>query len=197
MTEMHRFRVRLGGWTGAPGLNTWYMRYPAPIIPDDLAADAVLLRTAYDALKGKLAQGVTVDIDPIVDQLNDSTGTLTGSVAITPPAQVVGTDTGRQLSRATMVLARLNTDAIVDGRRLRGRIFLGPAGSSCLDTNGQVTAATVTAVSSAFAGLLDVVAGRIVVWHRPTSPGGSDGTTGFVQNVGCKPVPAVLRSRRD
>jgi hypothetical protein len=195
--NMYRYRVNLGGWTGAPGLNTWYVRFAALPIIADVQGVADLLRTGYDSLKGKFGTGYTVDIDPQVDVIEDTTGLLQSSTVITPPAQVVGTDTGKQVSRATHILARLNTDSVINGRRLKGRIFLGPISSSGMDLNGQITAATMASVSTAFSGLIDLVGGRLVVWHRPSSAGSADGDSGFVQSVTCKPVPATLRSRRD
>lgn len=195
--NMYRYRINLQGWSGAPGLNTVYVRFAALPVIEDYQAVAELLKTAFDSLKTYYIAGVTINIDPQVDVIDDTTGTLQTSAVITPPATVTGTSSNSQTSRAQMVLARLKTDAVVNGRRLQGRLFIGPIGGSGVDYNGTITSTLGNAVSSAFSGLLDVAGGRIVVWHRPTSPGASDGTSGFVQSVGYKPVPAQLRSRRD
>jgi hypothetical protein len=195
--NLYRFRVELDGWQGAPGLNTYYIRFVDTPSTADLEGIAGLLRTAYDGLKLYLINGLTIKVNPGVDVIRDTDGVLQSAQAITPPATVTATSSATQVSRATMALARLNTDAVVDGRRLRGRIFLGPVSASAISADGSLAPAMVTAIAGMYSGLLDVVSGRIVVWHRPSSRGATDGDSGFVQSVSAKPVPAVLRSRRD
>lgn len=195
--NMYRFRANLGGFTGAPGINTYFIRYPAEPIAAEVQESANLLRSAYVDMSLYIAGGVTVNIDPQVDVIRDTDGVLQSSSVITPPLTVTGQGSQNKVSRATQLVARYDTDAVVAGRRLRGRSFIGPASGDALNADGSVATAAITAVSSAFDGLLDVLEGRLVVFHRPSVPGASDGTSGFVQSVGCKPLPGVLRKRRD
>jgi hypothetical protein len=108
------------------------------------------------------------------------------------------------MSRATMGKLQFHTDAIVDGRRVRGGPFLGPLGTNALTSNGHVSASFDDAVRTAFDGLMNalpVTAARLAVFQRPreAAPGVTArvGSFGHVQSVSLKQAPAVLRSRRD
>jgi len=195
--NMYRYRVNLDGWQGAPGVNTLYFRHAAVPTIEDAQQVADLIKTAYDSLKAWYVSGVKITVDPNVDVIQDSDGKLQTSTVIVPPATVTGSGATTTTSRATMALAKFNTDAVVNGRRLRGRSFLGPIAAQGVATDGTLTTAFGTAILSAYNGLLDIAGGRLVVWHRPSAPGAQDGTSGFVQNVTYKTLPAVLRSRRD
>jgi hypothetical protein len=197
MPDIHRYRVALTGWNGAPGVNTLYIRFEAIPFIEDVQGVADLIRTSYESLKDYYAQGVQIQVEPEVQVIDSATGTLVSGEAIVPGAAITAAATA-SLSRATMMLARLNTDKVIEGRRLRGRIYLGPVANSAMSSDGSISAAARTAISTAFNGLVGAVGeGRLVVWHRPSGEGASDGDYGEVQTVSAKPLPAVLRSRRD
>jgi hypothetical protein len=195
MPELHRFRVDLGGWIGAPGVNTLYFRYP--LGTGDLDSVAGLIRTAYDSLKAYFPAGMTATVNSEVAVIDSATGLLQHGEVLEPPAQVVGTAGSASSSRAVMALARLHTQKVIDGRRVRGRIFLGPIATTAMAADGSISSAVRNAIGTAFGGLIDVAGANLVVWHRPTAPGASDGDYGTVTSVIGAPLPEVLRSRRD
>ena len=195
--NVYRYKVALNGWTGGPGLTLWHCRFATVPIISDVQGFADLIKSAYQVIAEYVVSGVTIKVQPDVEIFDDATGTLVDAAAITPPATITGAATGKNMSRATMIVARLNTDGIHRGHRVHGRHFLGPIGSGALDQNGQIDSLVPPKIVTAYAGVTDLVGGRLVVWSRPSSHGAGDGTSSFVQSVGVMPVPGVLRSRRD
>jgi len=195
--NIYRFRVNLSGWDGGPGLNTYFARWAALPVIEDVQSFANQIASAYTTMQDNHPAGTVATLDPEVDVLDDATGTLQTKAVITPPAAVGGSGSGQNCSRATMIKARFQTDAVVNGRVLRGGVFLGPIHAFVIDATGNITPTAMGRVTTAFNGMLDVAGGRLVVWHRPSAKGASDGTSGFVQTVSAWHKPAVLRSRRD
>lgn len=100
-----------------------------------------------------------------------------------------------------MVKAQYRTDLIQDGRRVRGGVYFGPIDGQGVALDGSVPVGVQQAVITAHSGLIDAGFGRLMVYRRPVHDlGGAlvrPGVAGHVQAVTVKPVPAVLRSRRD
>jgi len=195
--NIYRFRVELAGWEGAPGVSTYFARWPAVPVLENVQAFADGLRAAYQTMSGLLLTGSTATISNEVDVLDDATGQLQTKASVTPPAAVGGAGSGTALSRATMIKVRFQTDAVVNGRVLRGGNYVGPIASAIIDDTGHIRSTAIATVVSAYQGLLDIAGGRLVIWHRPTPDAPASGTSGFVQTVSAWNKPAVLRSRRD
>ena len=87
------------------------------------------------------------------------------------------------------------TGGIVGGRRLRGRTFLVPLHNSTYDTDGTFTSGVLTALTAFQTAMR--AAGPLAVWHRPTTPGGTDGTSYGVIGARVRDRVAFLSSRRD
>lgn len=194
---VYRYKAALGGWQGAPGVTLWHIRFGiGTVTNEDVQNTGTQIRGFYQSLISYFLNGMTVQIEPDVDIFTDTTGEITGTEVISQSV-VTNAGSGNQLSRATMAVSRMVTDKYIGGRNLRGRHFLGPLATNALNTSGQLETAFKSAVVAAYDPLLDVASGRVVIWHRPSSSGASDGDTGFVQNVSMMPAPGVLRSRRD
>jgi phospholipase/lecithinase/hemolysin len=65
------------------------------------------------------------------------------------------------------------------------------------DTDGTLSGAAYTQIKSAADALIAAGAGNFVVWHRPTTKGGTDGSFGPVVSSRLRDKAAVLTSRRD
>ena len=137
--------------------------------------------------------------------LDHATGVLLREEVVTVPPPVPSNVSGghSQLSRADQLNVRLQTDVVRNGRPLRGRHFLGPISDYALTDGGLIASGTINAVTTAYAGILDVAGPlRLVVWGRPIpadadSPhAGSAGTFGHVQKVACAIRPGTLRGRK-
>lgn len=184
------------GWTGGPGLSSYYFYTDNP--PTQTVVDALeaAVNAAYYACRSFLPLGISYQVQQEVRTYDEQNGMQIGDASITAPADpVVGTDNGRQLSRATMMKLRFTTGVFVNGRRIRGGNYFGPLGYTALDTEGQLASAAKSTLTNAFSGLLTVPNAALVVWHRPVD--GAGGATGVVTSVTVGTKPATLRSRRD
>jgi len=139
-------------------------------------------------------------VQPQVDVIADDTGLLVGGLSGGSPVGVVGTNGTAYESIATMALLRMTTAVILRGRRLKGRLFLGPVATPNVTSLGQLLGATGTTVAASFATTLAGSTASVpVIWDRPgkaphpVHPGTSATVTGW----SCPPVLSVLRSRRD
>lgn len=199
MASIARFRTRLTGFQGAPGINTFHALDVGQAMPDQAGIDefSSQLQSMYDDLKAYQVTSQTVTMLPEVDVFDIATGELQARMTIGSTWSLTGSDTISNTSKATMAKFRYRTDAIVNNRILQGGIFYGPLSDGAITNTGDINTTFVNLVTTAHDGLLDVLGPlRLAVWAQP-SPNGSDGAHGYVQSVGCMPVPAVLRSRRD
>lgn len=204
MATIARIQANLAGWTGGPGVSTFYWQFHEGEEIADAGQAATDLRGMYNALKDYIVSGVTINIEPTVDLVEHTTGELVGRFSITPPAGVAGSAGTSASNRATMLKTRFLTSQIRAGRLMRGGVFIGPIGSAAMDTSGQIPTTTINAVSAAFAPILAWPDPGLLVWGRPIpfDPGppmqdAREGAIGYVTSVSCAPRPGTLRSRRD
>lgn len=163
------------------------------------AVDAV--RGFWDAIKALIPNEVTWTVSPVVDQYDWANGALLSSVsAPVPPTSVVATSTSAY-SMASGAKVNLNTANIIDGRRVRGGIFLVPLGSNGYENNGTVLSTARTTINTAANTMRTALTTgglELMVWSRPTSPGPStDGELSQVTAVETSEKTAILRGRRD
>jgi hypothetical protein len=149
------------------------------------------VRAFFDQIKGIFPDDVTISF-PAEVKLLSLAGALLGINPVTPPLNVTGINTSAFMAAAG-VRIDWRTGAIVAGRRLTGRTFLVPTGSTVFDTVGRVTAGNVTAVQTAGNTLQTSLTGSgdLTVWSR---------THAVQHNVVSNSVPtkgSVLRGRRD
>jgi len=198
MTAIQRIRVNWSGFVGAPGVSTFYATDAATLIP--------LLHTYFTALVNVFPNVVRINAELTGDEIESTTGVLTGVWAGGTFAQVSGGSAGVYASPAG-VLQRWDTATILSGRKLRGHTFLVPAASTCFDTSGQVLAGTVTTAQAAAAALITAAAGNMLIYQRPRAARAADGSRPAItaRGGGYGPVsasrigsaPAILSSRRD
>lgn len=198
MTDMAVTKVELGGFTGSPGLNTFHWCAPAHagISQENINDFHDQLATSYAAIAQLFAFGVTWTILPDVDILEAETGTLIGAGTYDGEETQTGTGTGDDnLSRASQVGFQWVTADIVDGRRVRGRTFMGPCSGDVFEGDGSIIAAGQAAWPEDFSGIYDNIGSRLVVWHRPKIA--AAGSVADVTACTISSRPFVLRSRRD
>lgn len=200
MPNVHEFKAILSGFAGAPGVNLFHVAGGAPPVVGDFGDFAGEIASMYNDLNQWLANGVRIDIDPTVKTFDAATGDLLSVTAITPPAPITSTQTPSfsSTSRATQILIRKHTDGLRKNSVVRGHMFLGPAGSSMIDSNGQMRSTATAGAQAAFGGMLDIGGAlRLVVWSRPvTDPNPFPGQISYVQQVSVADVPAIMSSRR-
>lgn len=211
MALLMRVRAASTGWTGGPGLNTFYFGEESSTDPGTPSPDGALLcvnrvRDAWAVGKGIYPTSWSMAISPVVDVLQDTDGELVDSFSVTAPATIVGTSGSGYLPPSTCVLLQLRTLTFADGRKILGRTFMGPV-SATIDADGSPNAAALAVGVNTGAALLDigVTAGPgLRVWRRPraartlpTPLSARDGSSALVTSITVPDKYAVLRSRRD
>jgi hypothetical protein len=202
-----RIRTVLNGWSGGPGLQTFYFNVVGP----DIAAaqdcvDGVRVWWATYA-SVLLYDGATALTDPEVDVINPANGQVTDTIVVAAPLIVTGNGGTALTGPALAGLVRLRTDGFIGGRRVQGRIFVSPLAAASIESSGLM----VEARRLIFAEGMDTLkeqtslSGYPVVWSRPreadplaTPPKEAvDGSMHAITSSTAALKISVLRSRRD
>lgn len=193
--QIARVRVALSGWTGGPGLATFYYR---PEVEDEVPLLAMCQAVAdgvHDAWLGLLTffpAFLNIQVNSPVDVIDSETGLLTASFGITPPSAVVGSAGALSGPQASMLCINYLTDTIINGHRVRGRTFVGPLKAGG-DADGTPTSAQLVQMDE-FGDDLEVTPNHQVIWHRPVN--GAGGAAADVTAHVTADRFAVLTSRR-
>lgn len=184
---MQRRRIHWNGFVGGPGLTTLYAQ-----------AGAVLntpLRAFFQAITPYLPTPTTIHIDAAGDEIDETTGALTGTWTDTTVADTTGSTSGVYAAPAGLIV-EWNTNGLSAHRRVRGKTFIVP--SNQITTAGQPQASALAGIQTAANTLIAAAAApnSLYVWHRP-SPGGSDGLHHVIVSATVPNKVVVLRSRRD
>lgn len=144
-------------------------------------ADAV--EDFLTALDDNLNSSFAWAIDPEVRQLNEATGALQAVIPVTGSGATCGS--GGIYVDVLQGLITWTTGEIVNGRQLRGRMFVPGIEEGRNATTGRPEPTFITAVNTAAAGLIADANTELVVWHRPQAGlGGEIGEvlTGVMRN---------------
>lgn len=204
MGSIQRQRVVWTGFTGSPGLSTFYF------------ADAATAQAALHAFMASVAlvlpSIVRLQIEPGGDVIDETTGALTGIWAGSAQAVIPGNPAGGAYAAPVGALIRWETLAIRSGSRLRGRTYLVPAASSVFDTNGTMESGALATLVTAAGDFIGSVTPNLVVWQRPRGAqvayvdgrgiphkavSGRGGSSAPVILSSVPDEAVVLRSRRD
>lgn len=213
MTSIMRVRAASRGWSGGPGLNTFYFTAHGGPDPDEPIVDDAQLahdrvHDAFAAATGMYPTSWKCLVSPNVDVLSDVNGELTSSFSVDPSAEITGSSGVGFGPTAAMALLRLNTSTFDDGSRIQGRAFLGPVGA-VYDADGSPSSALLTVVNAFATAIQDAGVSLepvLVVWRRPREADSEhlphpvtarDGSRADVTSVTVPDKFAVLRSRRD
>jgi hypothetical protein len=170
VTSVYRCRGILTGWQGAPGLTTAYFDTKAVATAADALTALTRYRGAWDVVKSQLAATITWTPQPAVDVLDVPTGTLVAGFSVIPPAVVVGTGAGVPGAAQVQAGLILDTQGVVNGKRLRGHMDVGPLVAAALGTV-LPPAGVNTAIDAMGVALITVTppaaVAPLVVWSRP------------------------------
>jgi len=183
-------------WTGpsAPLLSTMYFD---PNFGTQNAADAV--RQFWADLNTVIRGTFVAQVNPEVRTLNEVNGQLVAVSAVTT-APVTMTDTGDILDLLQGMI-RFFTDTVVDGRQVKGRIFIPGPTEAVNDATGRPS-------PTAYLGTLTTAAGNLIgdpdsqlqVWHRPLFDADGnlirDGSAHDVTGQQASTAWSYLRTRR-
>lgn len=204
---IQRVRVVGTGWTGAPGLWTFYFqRFSGAGEAMDLE-DAQLgvdrVRQAITDAGWLWPGAMKFNVNAQVDMLDAETGELQSQLVADPGAQQSGLSSDTFGPIPTGVLLSLNTGGVVHGRVVRGRSFFAPCVKQA-DTDGTPRDADRNLAIAFGDALLDngFEGPNAVVWSRPVTVATPtipirDGSAHMITHVSSPNKFAVMRSRRD
>lgn len=193
------FRLRATvAYGGVSALHTTYWNFLAA--SDSAGATEALarVRALWDSFKTRMPLGATVNFDPNLAKMQDQDGVLFGVATGSAPGTVAGATSGDVLPFQTQGLMKYGTGVFVGGRALQGRTYIPFPLEQDNTAGAGPLAGYVTAANTAFGLLGTTVATAIgqVIWHRPTTPGGTDGSSSAVTSRVCATTWASQRGRR-
>jgi len=202
MARIIRVKINWSGFTGGPGYtNLFFEPVAGGDISQAIVNDAVAItQTWRDAWRTYTPTACMTGIDPTIDELDEEYGTLQAFWTATVTAASGGGGSGAYAA-GSGACVNWYTDGVRNSRRVRGRTFLVPMGSTGLETDGTLTSTALTAIrtaSSTLAGAANLA--RLVVWARPTIVLGEPLPDGGAYDVNASTTNdkvAQLRSRRD
>ena len=174
------------GLTGLPGVSVIHSL-------DSVSGALAAIRAFFLASQSVFPSGLSFSFPNSGDVFDSATGALTGGWSDTAVADVPASG-AVAYAAGVGCFVKWNTGAIVGGRRLRGKTFLAPLGNDRFDGQGTIVAGSVTTMQNAANTL--VATGVMNVWHRPSSPGASDGALHVVTSATVPDKVTALRSRR-
>lgn len=184
-------RMNWTGGTGGDGVSVMHFENIGGA--GEASTAVVIMRTFFTAVATLIPDEIQFLPDPEVRVLDDVTGALVATYSVTPGAVIVGGSSGVYNAAAG---ARLDweTGVIEGGRRLRGRTFLVPLGSTAYQAGGGLAGAARTQIETAGTTYISQMqaAGRAArVWSR------KNGVARGIVSCNAPLQGAILRSRRD
>lgn len=187
MSGIRELHTRWDGVAGAPYWTTLRATTVGTTSAQDLADAWIDFLNTIDIY---YVNDLTANVLPEVTVIESTTGLLTGTETVTGAA-IPGVSTGEMLPRTTQALLRFQTDTILVGRRLRGRIFLPGFNEGTNADNGAPDTAVAASVTSEISTLVTAMAGELVIYSRTHLSGGA------VTSASMWSEWATMRSRRD
>lgn len=203
---MLRVRTVLSGWSGGPGLYTWYF---------DVSEDAPTALEVVERVHGAMTlaaviwpSSITAQVQAQVDSLNPINGQLLDSFSVAEQDPIPGEQAGGDIAPPVCaILLKLQTSTFSDGSRIQGRSFFSPVAGLFAETDGTPHSTALDAVRDAGEALIDVGLDPrpMVVWRRPRLADAEHdppitaraGSIALITSVSVADKFAVLRSRRD
>jgi len=185
MTSMRRLRVSWDGLAGMPGLSTFYYGVASPNVSDTVAL--------FNAVRAYVPPGCSWIIPSSGDEIEDSTGKLTGGWVGSGGGNVAANATAGPYAAGTGIRVDWGTGVVVDGRRVAGSTFLCPVIGTAYENNGTI--------NDGVRGILQTAVNTWVasgvakgIWHRPKN--GSGGLYCAISSGTVSDKVTSLRTRR-
>jgi len=194
-----RVRLTSQGWSGGPGLNTFYFAHNAstdPVVQADADTVVARVRSVFAGRMALWPTNWTANVSESVDVIDAADGDIVAQFTAPTTTLLTGTSSNPMGPATIGLCLTQNTAQFIAGRRLRGRTFLVPIIQNG-DTNGTPDSGSRSVASGLAADMItDPALGPAwCVWHRPKDP--APGSLAHVTSVTISDKWAVLRSRRD
>lgn len=189
-----RITAQWSGFRGAPGYSNFFFQGQSAD-EEDALAHAQAVQAFFTSASRWMPSGLSISIQPIASNVDETNGQTVGEVDFEPPASVSG-GSEATYSAASGAVVNWNTTAYRNGRRVRGRTFLVPLASDAYDAQGDLNAAVINDIRDGAQALIaNPGPVPMVVWSRPVN--GAGGQIAPVTSASVPDLGAVLRSRRD
>lgn len=175
------------GSTGSPYFTQTYYTGAADVAHADDAINA--LYTLFNAMSTYIDDALTVTISGDAEVIDVSNGQIT-SVVSTTGAVKSFTGTGDALPTLVQGLAVFNTGSYINGRQLKGHMYL----PGMLEANNTVVGLPAASMTSTITGFLTTYAADS---SDPTVFSRTHGAASTIQSSSMSAKWAYLRSRRD
>lgn len=188
----------LSGWEGGPGVNTWHWQTDELVLEETATSLVQSVMNFYVGADPYFADGVRISAPSLLKVLNEATGNVNQLVQITAPDDHLMDTLGDAAGRASMIKIQLITDTLINNRRVRGGIYLGPIAEASIEHDGSVSSEARSVLNLLLGNVRDesdFVGSPLCVWHRPRSGAGGQGCVVRGHDVWQK--VAILRGRRD
>ena len=186
MANIQKVQCLWQNFPGAPGYTNFFFDVASPPPVSSIV-------TFWTALQGILPSGLTVSVPNSGDEIDPTTGKIVGSWSAGSSAVVTMTAAAAFSGGSGAVIHWL-TSSVVNGHRVRGKSFIVPLTTGNYDSQGNLSAACLTTLRNAAAGLVTAGAGLFSVYRRPTTF--TAGNEFPITGSSVPDLAAVLRSRR-
>lgn len=199
MPNLLRGVVTINYGAGSPGVNVWTFSPGtggtgwAQETINNVAQD---IYDAYDGSKTIFSPGVSIDTPEFYTEFDPLTGQAVGiHTADQGSGNITAAGSDNSGYHGLCICVNLLTDRWINGRRLSGRMYLGPSSLDAFLNTGTIRDVFAQQAADTFDAATSGVGPRLAIWHRPTQKGGSDGSYGDVQAVSVKRSPSYVKSR--
>lgn len=176
MVAMNRVRVTWTGFTGQPGLSTFYF--------GSTTTDMGALKAFLVSMAAFIPNAVTLSIPVTGDQINDTDGKITGSWGPGTNGGIVGGAGGATAySGVSGFCMDWRSGQIIAGRRVQGRTYFVPSTTNAYQTDGTIVDSVRTTLTTAATTFIAAYAGEFKVFSRPFP--------GRAAEAGPPPKPAI------
>lgn len=160
----------------------------------DVVSPAAAALAAFTAAQPVVPGGVSIVVPTTGDVIDAATGDLTGVWSAPGDGGTVAGTTTAFAAAGVGACVTWETEGIVNSRRVRGRTFWVPMPAGYYEADGTIMQTALDELNEFGASL---VASGLTVWHRPTTSGGSDGSSHDATSYRVRDRVAFLSSRRD
>lgn len=192
MPNVLKYQVSWSNFPGQPGVSTFFFQ-PS-------TSDFTPVRTFFEAIKGRLVNGLQLAYPSVCDLLDVASGQVVGVQSATVLANTTSTATTQLYAGSAGSIVKWVTNGFVNGHRVAGRTFLVPLPSTEFNTSGQIATASQTAIQAAAQAMITSMNPNFVIYARPkkatpTDPK-RDGSVWPVTTAVVPNLAYVQRSRR-
>jgi hypothetical protein len=192
---MDRVQAVWSGWGGAPAYSNFY--FTSNAVGADLNTITAAVRTLFSGITLCLPTPVSIQVSPVVQQIDPVTGILiVEKTATTTPAVVAGAG-GPNFSSPVGACIIWRTSTVINGHTAKGKTFVVPLTAAAYDVDGTLLTNRLTELRAAATTLVGVTVDSgngLAVWHRPV--GGAGGADPRVTVATVNDRSAILKSRR-